>query len=100
MDRFEAAKWMVEHPGQRMIDSDGDEWWFDNVSEEFMLNGASGNLFVGCVDGGEFKPKAEPIKPHRRKTKPWRTHSGSLVVAIPERFAGKLIEVRMKVCDD
>ncbi len=100
MDRFEAAKWMVEHPGKSVVDSDGDEWWFDAAAEDFRLNGDSGTLFADCVAPCSFEPKREPLKPHRRKTKPWRTRNGSLVVTIPERFEFKLIELKVKVCNE
>jgi hypothetical protein len=100
MDRFEAAKWMVEHPGQRMVDSDGDEWWFDASAEDFRMNGDSRTLFADCVAPCSFEPKREPIKPHRRKTKPWADIDGNANVRIPKRFLGHKIELEVKVRDD
>lgn len=105
MDRFEAAKWMVEHPGQRMVDSDGDEWWFDKRSAAFraiMLGGE----FPACLFGDTiltFDIKAQtrpPVKPHRRKTKPWVDIDGNCNVRIPKRFRGQKIELEVKVCDE
>jgi hypothetical protein len=100
MDRFEAAKWMVEHPGQRMVDSDGDEWWFDAGAEDFRLNGDGGALFADCVAPCSFEPKSESIKSHRRKTKPWVDIADNVLVRIPQRFRGKLVELRVEVCDE
>lgn len=99
MDRFEAAKWMVEHPGKRTVDSDGDEWWFDADTEDFRLNGDSGTLFADCVAPCSFEPKREPIKPFRKRVVPITDCVGPYV-RLPSRFKWKLIELRVKVCDE
>jgi hypothetical protein len=102
MDRFEAAKWMVEHPGQRMVDSDGDEWWWCDSRECFLLNGKGGEPFCSCVVGLRFKPKKKSIKPHTRTTMPSRSDGkgGYPSVWIPRRFEGRTVKIRVQVCDE
>lgn len=103
MDRFQAAKWMVEHPGQRMVDSDGDEWWFDNGSgRHFCSAGEIWTMFCWVTETCEpftLKQERPKIEPHRRKTKPWADIAGNVLVRIPERFRGQTVELEVKVCD-
>jgi hypothetical protein len=82
-----------------MVDSDGDEWWFDASAEDFQLNGGPASLFADCVAPCSFEPKREPIKPHRKRVYPTIDCVGPYV-RIPNRFKGKLIELKVKVCDE
>lgn len=103
MDVFEAAKWMVTHPGKEMVDSDGDVWWWDRRRVDFRIALPGGNYPGSLFRCQEltFEPKAKsrPIAPHTRIAKPFTALSGHPCVKLPKRFRGKRVKIRAEVCD-